>query len=122
MAQAGAEHADIGLLQLYDAFTIVPIVLLEDLGFVEKGRGGAHFLEGRAGPGGSLPINTQGGGLAHAHPGYYGIFLVIEAVRQLRGEAGARQVPDPRLALCQGAGGGGLGGSQATLVLEGSPT
>lgn len=120
LAEAAATHADVGLLQLYDAFTIVPIVLLEDLGFAEKGRGGWHFLDGLAAPGGSLPVNTQGGGLAHAHPGYYGIFLVIEAVRQLRGEAGERQVADPRLALCQGAGGGGLGGSQASLVLEGS--
>lgn len=120
MRQAGVKHADVGLLQLYDAFTVVPIILFEDLGFAEKGRGGRHFEDGHASPGGSLPTNTQGGGLAHCHPGYYGIFLVIEAVRQLRGSAGERQVSDPRVALCQGAGGGGLGGSQVSIVLDGS--
>jgi len=122
MGQAGVTHADVGLLQLYDAFTVVPIILLEDLGFAEPGQGGRHFEDGLAGPGGSLPVNTQGGGLAHCHPGYYGIFLVIEAVRQLRGDAGERQVPDPRVALCQGAGGGGLGGSQVSIVLAGGPS
>jgi acetyl-CoA acetyltransferase len=118
MAQAGLAPSDIGLVQLYDAFSILPIVLLEDLGFVQKGKGGSFVADGNTLPGGRLPMNTQGGGLAHCHPGYYGIFLVIEAVRQLRGEGGDRQVSNPRVALCQGLGGGAFGGSQATLLLE----
>jgi acetyl-CoA acetyltransferase len=117
LQQAGATTADVGLLQLYDAFTILPIVLLENLGFAEPGKGGAFVLDGNTMPGGRLPMNTQGGGLAHCHPGFYGIFLVIEAIRQLRGEAPGRQVPDPRVTIAHGAGGGAFGGSQATLVL-----
>jgi acetyl-CoA acetyltransferase len=117
LRQAGCTLADIGLLQVYDAFTILPIVLVENLGFAEPGCGGVLFAEGHTVPGGRLPTNTQGGGLAHCHPGFYGVFLVLEAVRQVRGETGARQVPDPRVALVQGAGGGAFGGSQATLVL-----
>lgn len=119
MGMAGVTINDIGLVQLYDAFTILPIVLLEDLGFCEKGRGGPFVQDGHTLPGGRLPMNTQGGGLAHAHPGFYGIFLAIEAVRQLRGEAGERQVPDPRVGLCHAAGGGAFGGSQVSIVMGG---
>lgn len=114
---AGRTVADIGLVQLYDAFSILPLVLLEDLGFCRKGRGGPFLAEGTTMPGGSLPMNTQGGGLSHCHPGYYGLFLAVEAVRQLRRDADGRQV-DTDWALCQAAGGGAFGGSQATLVLE----
>jgi acetyl-CoA acetyltransferase len=117
LQEAGASIADVGIVQLYDAFTILPIVLLENLGFAEPGKGGQFVLDGNTMPGGRLPMNTQGGGLAHCHPGMYGIFLVIEAVRQLRGEATGRQVPDPRVAVAHGSGGGAFGGSQATLVL-----
>lgn len=114
---AGCGPRDIDLLQLYDAFTILPIVLLENLGFCASGDGGPLVSSGATGPGGQLPMNTQGGGLSHCHPGIYGIFLVIEAVRQLRGEAGDRQVRAEQ-ALCQASGGGAFGGSQATLILR----
>jgi acetyl-CoA acetyltransferase len=103
-------------VQLYDAFTNMPIILLEDLGFCAKGDGGPFIASGATLPGGELPMNTQGGGLSHCHPGMYGIFLVIEAVRQLRGECGSRQVESVLNALCHGAGGGGFG-SHATMVL-----
>jgi acetyl-CoA acetyltransferase len=116
LQQAGLTVADIDQVQLYDAFTDMPIVLLEDLGFCAKGDGGPFVSEGRTRPGGDLPMNTQGGGLSHCHPGMYGIFLVIEALQQLQGEAGLRQQPDVEHVLCHGVGGGAFG-SHATLIL-----
>ena len=95
-AMAGLEAADIDVVELYDAFTINPILFLEDLGFCPKGEGGRFVEGGRIAPGGSLPVNTNGGGLSYCHPGMYGLFLLIEAVRQLRGECGARQVAGRR--------------------------
>lgn len=118
-AMAGLTPADVDVLQIYDAFTILPILALEDLGFCPKGQGGAVFREGRTAPGGDLPMNTQGGGLAYAHPGMFGTFLITEAVRQLRGEAGGRQQTGVRVALCHGIGGPGIS-THATLIL-GSP-
>ncbi|MFE1317300.1 thiolase [Kitasatospora phosalacinea] len=112
---AGLKPADVDVVQLYDAFTINPILFLEDLGFCAKGEGGAFVSGGRIAPGGDLPVNTNGGGLAYCHPGMYGIFLIIEAVRQLRGEAGARQQPDVDVALVNGNG--GVLSSQATALL-----
>ena len=91
MAGLGAE--DIDVVELYDAFTINTILFLEDLGFCPKGEGGRFVADGRIAPKGGLPVNTNGGGLSYCHPGMYGLFLLIEAVRQLRGECGARQVP-----------------------------
>jgi acetyl-CoA acetyltransferase len=114
-AQAGVCPADIDVVQVYDAFTINTILFLEDLGFCPKGEGG-RFVEGGAiAPGGKLPVNTNGGGLSCVHPGMYGLFAIIEAVRQLRGETGERQVADARLALAHGNG--GVLSSQATVVL-----
>lgn len=112
---AGMTPGDIDVLELYDAFTINPILFLEDLGFCEKGEGGAFVSDGRIAPGGSLPVNTNGGGLSFCHPGMYGIFTLIEAVRQLRGEAGDRQVAGARTALAHGNG--GQLSSQATAIL-----
>ncbi|KMO33582.1 thiolase [Methylobacterium variabile] len=113
-AMAGASPREIDLLMLYDAFTITTILFLEDLGYCPKGEGG-RFVEGGAiAPGGSLAVNTNGGGLSCVHPGMYGLFLVVEAVTQLRGEAGERQVPT-QLALCHGNG--GTFSSQATAIL-----
>ena len=91
MAKLGARPTST-CCELYDAFTINTILFLEDLGFCPKGEGGAFVSGGRIGPKGSLPVNTNGGGLSYCHPGMYGLFLLIEAVRQLRGECGARQV------------------------------
>ncbi|MBN8748881.1 3-ketoacyl-CoA thiolase [Xylophilus ampelinus] len=104
-AQAGITHADVDVLELYDAFTINPILFLEDLGFCAKGEGGSFVQGGRIAPGGSLPVNTNGGGLSCVHPGMYGLFTLVEAVRQLTGSAGERQVPGARIAIAQGNGG-----------------
>src|SRR6185436_15000589 len=116
--RAGVRHADIDMCMVYDSYTITVLTTLEGLGFCKQGEGGAFVANGRIGLGGALPVNTDGGGLSSNHPGMRGIFLVIEAVKQLRGECGERQVPDCRLALCHGTGGMlGLRHSGATLVL-----
>ncbi len=102
---AGLAPSDIDLLELYDSFTITVLLQLEDLGFCPKGEGG-RFVEGqRLAPGGARPTNTSGGGLSYLHTGMFGIFLLIEAAKQLRGECGERQVRDVRTALCNGVGG-----------------
>jgi acetyl-CoA acetyltransferase len=104
-AQAGVGPQDIDVVELYDAFTINTILFLEDLGFCAKGEGGAFVSGGRIAPGGDLPVNTNGGGLSCVHPGMYGLFTIVEAVRQLGGTAGDRQVRDAKLAIAQGNGG-----------------
>ncbi|GAA5078434.1 acetyl-CoA acetyltransferase [Thermocatellispora tengchongensis] len=113
MAKVGPQDVDV--VQLYDAFTINTVLFLEDLGFCAKGEGGAFVSGGRIAPGGSLPVNTNGGGLSYCHPGMYGIFTLIEAARQIRGEAGERQQPDVTIALAHGNG--GQLSSQATAIL-----
>ncbi|KGD90056.1 thiolase [Achromobacter sp. RTa] len=113
--RAGVQLADIDLVQLYDAFTINPILFLEDMGFCGKGEGGAFVSGGRIAPGGELPVNTNGGGLSCVHPGMYSMFGLVEAVRQLRGECGERQVKQARTALVHGNG--GVLSAQATTVL-----
>ena len=112
---AGLGPSDIDAFELYDAFTLNTILFLEDLGVCKKGEGGAFVEGGRIGPKGSLPVNTNGGGLSYCHPGMYGLFLLIEAVRQLRGECGERQVKDCEVALAHGNG--GVLSSQATVIL-----
>lgn len=112
---AGVRPDDIDVVQLYDAFTINTLLFLEDLGFCDKGEAGPFVNDGSIAPGGRLPVNTNGGGLSYCHPGMYGIFTIIEAVRQLRGEAGDRQVPESELALIH-ANGGTLS-SQVTAIL-----
>ena len=104
-AQAGVGAGDIDVVELYDAFTINPILFLEDLGFCEKGEGGRFVEGGRIAPGGALAVNTNGGGLSCVHPGMYGLFTIVEAARQLAGSAGERQVPGAKLAIAQGNGG-----------------
>jgi acetyl-CoA acetyltransferase len=89
---------------LYDSFSITPIMALEDLGFCERGEAPAFVESGHTAPGGDLPMNTNGGGLSFAHTGMYGVFTLIEAVTQLRGEAGRRQVPRCEVALSHGVG------------------
>jgi acetyl-CoA acetyltransferase len=103
-AMAGLGPTDVDVVQLYDAFTINTIMFLEDLGFCRKGEGGAFVSGGRIAPGGALPVNTNGGGLSFAHPGMYGLFTLIEATAQLRGTAGARQIPGAEVALAHGNG------------------
>ncbi|MGE5268769.1 MAG: acetyl-CoA acetyltransferase, partial [Thiohalocapsa sp.] len=114
-AMAGLTPSDIDVLELYDAFTINTILFLEDLGFCPKGEGGGFVAAGRIAPGGSLPVNTNGGGLSYCHPGMYGLLILIEAVRQLRGECDARQVPNAATAIVHGNG--GVLSSQATIIL-----
>ena len=114
-AMAGLAPKDVDVLELYDAFTINTLLFLEDLGFCAKGEGGAFVRNGRIAPGGVLPVNTNGGGLSCCHPGMYGMFLLIEAVQQLRAEAGDRQVPGAEIALCHGNG--GVLSSQVTALL-----
>ncbi|UXC93622.1 MULTISPECIES: thiolase [Sphingobium] len=114
-AQAGVKPADMDVAMLYDAFTITPILFLEDLGFCPKGEGGRFVSGGHVAPGGGLALNTNGGGLSCVHPGMYGLFLLVEATRQLRGECGERQVKNARLAVAHGNG--GVLSSEATVVL-----
>jgi acetyl-CoA acetyltransferase len=119
-AMAGLQAGDIDVVELYDAFTINPILFLEDLGFCPKGEGGRFVEGGRIAPGGSLPVNTNGGGLSYCHPGMYGLFLLIEAVRQLRGECGARPVQGASTAIAHGNG--GVLSSQSTVILGSAAT
>jgi len=118
-AMSGIHHDEVDLCTLYDSFTITALVTLENLGFCKPGEGGAFVEDGRIGLGGALPVNPDGGGLSSNHPGMRGIFLVIEAVRQLRGGLGPRQVEDAEIALVHGTG-GTLGSlhSGATLLLS----
>ena len=104
-AMAGITPTDVDVFEPYDAFTITVLMALEDLGFCKKGEGGAFVETGVLGPGGELPSMTSGGGLSYNHPGALGILLLVEAVRQLRWEAGDRQVPNARIAVAHGNGG-----------------
>lgn len=112
---AGVRHEDIDVVEVYDSFTYTALVTIEELGFCEKGEGGPFLANQRTAPGGDFPMNTNGGGLSYTHPGMYGMFILIEAVRQLRGECGPRQVPDAKLA-CVNATGGVLSAT-GTLIL-----
>lgn len=114
-AMAGLRPEDIDVVEVYDAFTMTTLLFLEDLGFCPKGEGGRFVQDGAIAPGGRLPVNTNGGGLSYCHPGMYGLFVLIEAVRQLRGECGARQVPGCETAIAHGNG--GVMSSQSTVIL-----
>jgi acetyl-CoA acetyltransferase len=116
---AGVGPGDVDVVQLYDAFTINTILFLEDLGFCPKGEGGRFVEGGRIAPGGSLPVNTNGGGLSCCHPGMYGLFAIVEAARQVRGEA-ANQIAGVEVALAHGNG--GTLSSQATVILGSTAT
>ena len=117
---AGVTQKDIEMAMIYDSFTITVLETLEDLGFCEKGEGGPFVSGGRLQIGGGLPINTDGGGLSSNHPGMRGIFLLLEATRQLRHqfEGTPRQVPNCQVALCHGTGGAlGSRHSGGTVIL-----
>jgi acetyl-CoA acetyltransferase len=113
---AGVTPADVDFLQPYDNFTSAVIQHIEDLGFCRRGEGGAFVENGRLAPGGDLPAMTSGGGLSYNHPGMLGLLLLVEAVRQLRGEAGDRQVPVARIGVVHGGSGVSFGAA-ATVVL-----
>ena len=116
-ARAGVSPAEVDVAQLYDSFTITVVLTVEDLGFCAKGEGGAFVADGGLAVGGRLPTNTDGGGLSACHPGMRGMFLIVEAVRQLRGECGETQVPGAAIAVAHGTG--GMLSTGATLVLGG---
>jgi acetyl-CoA acetyltransferase len=103
--RTGVTVDDIDVCELYDAFTSMVLFTLEGLGFCKKGEGGPFVEDGKLRVGGALPTNTDGGGLSHCHPGMRGMFLLVEAARQLRRECGARQVADAELACVNGTGG-----------------
>jgi acetyl-CoA acetyltransferase len=115
LAMAGVTHKDIDLTMIYDSFTYTVLATLESLGFCGPGEGPDFLANQRSAPGGDWPLNTSGGGLSYTHPGMYGIFLIVEAVRQLRGETGERQLKDPKLSLVNGTG--GLLSSTGTIIL-----
>ncbi|MDT5191782.1 MAG: hypothetical protein QOG79_3034 [Mycobacterium sp.] len=104
-ARAGLTPSDVDVAEIYDAFTYMLLLTLEDLGFCPKGEGGGFVEKGALRLGGELPTNTDGGGLSACHPGQRGLFLLVEAARQLRDECGPRQVPDARIACVSGTGG-----------------
>ena len=112
---AGVRHDEIDVVEVYDSFTYTALVTLEALGFCKPGEGGPFVSGQRTAPGGDFPLNTNGGGLSYTHPGMYGMFLLIEATRQLRGECGERQVPGAKLACVNGTG--GALSSTGTLIL-----
>jgi acetyl-CoA acetyltransferase len=114
-ARAGIGPADVDVAELYDSFTITVVLTVEDLGFCAKGEGGPFVDNGGLGLDGRLPTNTDGGGLSACHPGMRGMFLIVEAVRQLRGQGGATQVPNARIAVAHGTG--GMLSTGATLIL-----
>lgn len=117
---AGLGPQDMDLAELYDCFTIVPIIELEELGFTKPGEGGAFFADGHARIGGRLPVNTHGGMLSHAHAGPAGgLFGIVEAVRQLRGGLGARQVGGAEVALVHNEG--GILSSHCTMIFANAP-
>lgn len=115
-SMAGVGTSAIDVAQLYDAFTITPLIMLEDLGFCAKGEGGPFIEAGNIRPEGSIPINTDGGGLSSNHPGKRGMFLMIEAVRQLRGEGPGTQIEGARTALVNGNG--GFFSAAATMIMS----
>jgi len=115
MAMAGVAPSDIDVVEIYDSFTITVLMSLEALGFCGRGEGGAFVAGQRTAPGGAFALNTNGGGLSYCHPGMYGIFLLTEATRQLRGDCGPRQVKDAEVALAHGTG--GVLSTVATCVL-----
>lgn len=113
--RTGLTHNDVDVAEIYDSFTITVLLTLEALGFCGRGESGAFIAGGRTRPGGAFPLNTNGGALSYCHPGMYGLLLVVEAVRQLRGEAGTRQVNDAEVALVHGTG--GVFSNHGTLLL-----
>jgi acetyl-CoA acetyltransferase len=114
-ARAGIGPADVDVAQIYDSFTITPLLSLEALGLAEPGQAGVLAAEGAFAPGGDRPLNTSGGGLSYCHPGQYGVLLLVEAVRQLRGECGERQVEGAEVAVAHGTG--GILSHHATVLL-----
>ena len=115
---AGVTLADVDVVELYDCYTFTVLVTLEDYGFCKKGEGGPFVADGRIAPGGSVPVNTGGGQLSAFY--MWGMTPISEAVIQLRGDGGARQVPNARTALV--SGNGGILSTHSTLILSNQPS
>ena len=113
--ESGITHSDVDHLMIYDAFAHLPIYGLEDLGFVGRGEAGAFIQERNTAPGGSLPLNTNGGGLSYMHSGMYGMFALQESVRQMRGISPA-QVDGAEISVCHGVG--GMFAASGTIVMS----
>lgn len=116
LSRSGLTHNDIDLAMIYDSFTYTVLATLESLGFCEAGEGPDFVANQRTAPGGTFALNTSGGGLSYTHSGMYGMFLVLEAVRQLRGECGERQLDNPKTCLINGTG--GALSSTGTVILS----
>ena len=116
LSQSGLSHNDIDLAMIYDSFTYTELATLESLGFCGPGEGADFVANQRTAPGGDFALNTSGGGLSYTHSGMYGMFLVLEAVRQLRGECGDRQLENPKTCLINGTG--GALSSTGTVILS----
>lgn len=117
-SEAGLVPSDIDVVEVYDSFTITVLLTLEALGFCGRGEATSLIADGAIRPGGAFPLNTNGGGLSYCHPGMYGLLLIVEAVRQLRGDCGDRQVDGASTALVHGTG--GVFSSHGTLILGAS--
>ena len=111
---AGVKQEEIDFLELYDAFVHTPVYALEALGFAKRGEALDLIMSGRMAPGGDLPLNTNGGGLSYTHSGMYGMFALVEGIRQLRGQRGEGQVPNAQIGLCHGVG--GMFSASATVI------
>jgi acetyl-CoA acetyltransferase len=116
--EAGISHKDVDHLMIYDAFAHLPFYGLEDLGFCGRGEAGAFIEEGQTAPGGSLPLNTNGGGLSYMHSGMYGMYALQESVRQMRGIAPA-QIKDATISVCHGVG--GMFAASGTIIMSNEP-
>ncbi len=114
-AATGLTPSDVDVAEVYDSFTITPLLSIEALGLAGPGQAGVLAAEGAFSPGGAMPLNTSGGGLSYCHPGQLGVLLLVEAVRQLRGECGPRQVEGAQVALAHGTG--GILSHHATVLL-----
>ena len=116
--ESGISHKDVDHLMIYDAFAHLPFYGLEDLGFCGRGEAGAFIEEGQTAPGGSLPLNTNGGGLSYMHSGMYGMYALQESVRQMRGIAPA-QIDDAKISVCHGVG--GMFAASGTIIMSNEP-
>jgi acetyl-CoA acetyltransferase len=113
--EAGITTKDVDHLMIYDAFAHLPIYGLEDLGFVGRGEAGEFISKGNTRPGGQLPLNTNGGGLSYMHSGMYGMYALMESVRQMRGVAPA-QVPGAKISVAHGVG--GMFAASGTIIMS----
>ena len=117
-AEAGINHADVDHVMIYDAFAHLPFYGLEDMGFCGRGEAGSFIEERNTAPGGSLPVNTNGGGLSYMHSGMYGMYALQESVRQMRGIAPA-QIEDATISVCHGVG--GMFAASGTVIMSNTP-